>query len=81
MTTKEVEMMADPIARRRRNWLPAHAARTQFVRSARSLAYSLRKAEEFGQEGETAEYHRERLREARSEEPSAVPPEYHGPTK
>ncbi len=75
MTTGEVNMMADPIARRQRHWLPAEAARTEFVRAARSLAYSLRKADETGQEGHTAEFHRERVRAARSQEPEALPPE------
>jgi RsiW-degrading membrane proteinase PrsW (M82 family) len=66
MSSEEVEMMGDHMARRDGKWLPRHAMRTEFIRSARSLAYSLRKSRIRGHDGDTVELQRERVQRARS---------------
>ena len=48
ITSSEVDMVADPVGRRSRKWLPRGAMRTQFVRNARSLAYALKIREREG---------------------------------
>ena len=43
ISEEELQILTDPIARRSRKWLPKDASRTQFVRSARHLAYARRR--------------------------------------